>query len=423
MLSSLTRASVKPTQIASRAFLSTWNAVPQGPPDAILGVSEAFKKDVSADKMNLGVGAYRDDAGLPYVLTSVKKAERIMMENNMDKEYAGITGVPSFTKAAGALAYGDDSPAIKENRLAIAQSISGTGALRMGAEFFNAWFPHAKNVIVPNPTWGNHIPIMKNAGLGLEKYTYFDKQTNGLNIDGMLEDLQKAPKNTVVLLHACAHNPTGVDPTMEQWDQISKVMKERDHFAFFDMAYQGFASGDCSRDAYALRKFVDEGHQVVLAQSFAKNMGLYGERVGSFSIVCHDEQEKARVDSQLKIIIRPMYSNPPIHGAHIVSTVLNTPELKQEWLGEVKSMADRIITMRTQLRNHLENDFGSKKNWNHITDQIGMFCFSGMTPEQVNNIKNDWHVYLTQDGRISMAGISSANVKYLAEAIHNVTKD
>ncbi|KAI8645738.1 aspartate aminotransferase [Parasitella parasitica] len=423
MLSAISRTSVKPTQMASRAFVSTWNAVPQGPPDAILGVTEAFKKDTSPKKMNLGVGAYRDDGGKPFVLNSVKKAERLMIEKNMDKEYAGITGVPSFTKAAGALAYGDNSPVIGQDRLAIAQSISGTGALRMGAEFFNAWYPHAKNIIVPNPTWGNHIPIMKNAGLSLEKYTYFDKQTNGLNIDGMLEDIHKAPKNTIVLLHACAHNPTGVDPTKEQWDQISKAIKERDHFAFFDMAYQGFASGDCTRDAYALRKFVDDGHQVVLAQSFAKNMGLYGERVGSFSVACADAEEKARVDSQLKIIIRPMYSNPPIHGAHIVSTVLNTPELKSEWLGEVKTMADRIITMRDKLRGHLENDFGSKKSWNHITDQIGMFCYSGMTPQQVEKIKSDWHVYLTQDGRISMAGISSANVKYLAEAIHNVTKD
>ncbi|KAG1474005.1 hypothetical protein G6F56_000618 [Rhizopus delemar] len=423
MLSSITRTSIKPARMASRAFVSTWNSVTQGPPDAILGVSEAYKKDSSPNKMNLGVGAYRDDGGKPYVLTSVKKAENLMLEKNLDKEYAGITGVPAFTKAAGELAYGENSPAINENRLAISQSISGTGALRIGAEFLNAWYPHAKNIIVPNPTWGNHIPIMKNAGLSLEKYTYFDKNTNGLNIDGMLEDIHKAPKNTIVLLHACAHNPTGVDPTQEQWDQISKVIKEREHFAFFDMAYQGFASGDCTRDAYALRKFVAEGHQVVLAQSFAKNMGLYGERVGSFSIVCADAEEKTRVDSQLKIIIRPMYSNPPIHGAHIVSTVLNTPELKKEWLGEVKSMADRIITMREKLRGHLENDFGSKKSWRHITDQIGMFCYSGMTPEQVNKIKSDWHVYLTQDGRISMAGISSSNVKYLAEAIHNVTKD
>ncbi|KAI8967603.1 aspartate aminotransferase [Mycotypha africana] len=424
MLSSIARTTFKPTtRIASRAFVSTWNAVPQGPPDAILGVTEAYKKDTSPNKMNLGVGAYRDDGGKPFVLNAVKKAEQYMIGQNMDKEYAGITGVPSFTKAAGALAYGDDSSVISENRLAIAQSISGTGALRVGAEFLNAWYPHAKNIVVPNPTWGNHIPIMKNAGLSLEKYTYFDKSTNGLNIDGMLEDLHKAPKNTVVLLHACAHNPTGVDPTKEQWDQISQVIKERGHFPFFDMAYQGFASGDCTRDAYALRKFVAEGHQVILAQSFAKNMGLYGERVGSFSVVCADAEEKSRIDSQLKIIIRPMYSNPPIHGAHIVSTVLNTPELKQEWLGEVKHMADRIISMRTKLRNHLENDFGSKKSWNHITDQIGMFCYSGMTPQQVEKIKSDWHVYLTQDGRISMAGISSSNVKYLAEAIHNVTKD
>ncbi|KAI7898716.1 aspartate aminotransferase [Cokeromyces recurvatus] len=423
MLSNISKATIKSNRILSRAFISTWNSVPQGPPDAILGVTEAFKRDSSPNKMNLGVGAYRDDDGKPFVLSSVKKAEKVMMENNLDKEYAGITGSPSFTKAAGALAYGDSNPVITENRLAITQSISGTGALRIGGEFLNAWYPHAKNIIVPNPTWGNHIPIMKNSGLQLEKYTYFDKNTNGLNINGMLEDLHKAPKHTVVLLHACAHNPTGVDPTQEQWNQISKVIKEREHFPFFDMAYQGFASGDCTRDAYALRKFVEEGHQVILAQSFAKNMGLYGERVGSFSVVCADAEERARVESQLKIIIRPMYSNPPIHGAHIVSTVLNTPELKNEWLSEVKLMADRIITMRLKLREHLEKDFGSKKDWSHITNQIGMFCYSGMSPEQVNKIKSDWHVYLTQDGRISMAGMSSANVKYLAEAIHNVTKD
>ncbi|KAI8878166.1 aspartate aminotransferase [Backusella circina FSU 941] len=423
MLSMISRVYLKPSTMASRAFVSTWSSVPQGPPDAILGVTEAYKKDTDPNKMNLGVGAYRDDGGKPYVLSSVKKAEKIMMDKNMDKEYAGITGVPAFTKAAGELAFGDAGNIIADNKLAITQSISGTGALRIGAAFISKWYPHTKNVVVPNPTWGNHIPIMQHAGLSVEKYTYFDKQTNGLNINGMLEDLHKAPKNTVVLLHACAHNPTGVDPTKEQWDQISKVIKERDHFTFFDMAYQGFASGDCTRDAYALRKFVNDGHQVVLSQSFAKNMGLYGERVGSFSIVCADPEERARVESQLKIVVRPMYSNPPIHGAHIVSTVLNTPELKKEWLGEVKFMADRIIDMRHQLRNHLENTFHSKKKWNHITDQIGMFCFSGMTPEQVNKIRSDWHVYLTQDGRISMAGITTGNVKYLAEAIYNVTKD
>ncbi|CDS12997.1 Putative Aspartate aminotransferase [Lichtheimia ramosa] len=423
MLSAATRVAMRPSFMASRAFVSTWSNVPQGPPDAILGVTEAFKRDTNPNKMNLGVGAYRDDNGKPYVLNSVQKAEKLLLDQNLDKEYAGITGVPSFIDAAGRLAYGEDSALLKDKRVAITQSISGTGALRIGAAFLDSFYPHAKKVYVPNPTWGNHLPIFKHSGLEIEKYTYFDKNTNGLNINGMLEDIKAAPKNSVILLHACAHNPTGVDPTQQQWDEISQVVKDRDHFVFFDMAYQGFASGDCTRDAYALRKFASEGHQLVLSQSFAKNMGLYGERVGSFSVVCADAEEKARVESQLKILIRPMYSNPPIHGARLVSTVLNTPELKQEWLEEVKFMADRIITMRTKLRNHLEQDFGSKKNWEHITNQIGMFCFSGLTPEQVDKLKDDWHVYLTRDGRISMAGISSGNVKYLAEAIHNVTKD
>ncbi|CAO3650943.1 unnamed protein product [Cunninghamella blakesleeana] len=424
MLSSISRMAIsQPTRLASRAFVSTWSNVPQGPPDAILGVTEAFKKDTDPKKMNLGVGAYRDDSGKPYVLESVKKAEAILLEKNLDKEYAGITGVPAFTKAAAELAYGEDNTVLSENRVAITQSISGTGALNIGANFLQTFYPHAKTILVPNPTWGNHNAIFSRAGLKVEKYGYFDKQTNGLNIDAMLQDIKNAPKNTIVLLHACAHNPTGVDPTQEQWNEISQVIKDREHFAFFDMAYQGFASGDCTRDAYALRKFVNEGQQVVLSQSFAKNMGLYGERAGSFSVITADAEEKARVESQLKILIRPMYSNPPIHGARLVSTVLNTPELKQLWLDEVKLMADRIITMRTKLRDHLEKDFGSKKNWEHITNQIGMFCYSGMSPEQVDQLKDDWHVYLTRDGRISMAGISSGNVKYLAEAIHNVTKD
>ncbi|CAO3658484.1 unnamed protein product [Umbelopsis vinacea] len=422
MLSVAARSRTAVSVAASRSFLSTWSAVPQGPPDAILGVSDAFKKDTDSRKMNLGVGAYRDDNGKPFVLSSVRKAEKIIHENGLDKEYAGITGLPDFTKAAGELAYGDDSSPIKENRLAITQSISGTGALRIGAAFLSRFYPHAKKVYVPNPTWGNHIPIFGDSGMQVEKYRYFDKSSNGLDINGMLDDLKNAPKNSVVLLHACAHNPTGVDPTKEQWDEIAQVVKDRDHFSFFDMAYQGFATGDCTRDAYALRKFVSGNHPIVLSQSFAKNMGLYGERVGAFSVVCEDAAEKARVDSQIKILIRPMYSNPPINGARLVSTVLNTPELKEEWLGEVKFMADRIITMRNKLRGHLENDFGSKQSWNHITEQIGMFCYTGLSPEQVDKLRDDWHIYLTRDGRISIAGISSHNVKYLAEAIHNVTK-
>ncbi|RUS17675.1 aspartate aminotransferase [Endogone sp. FLAS-F59071] len=419
----ITRPSrVAPLAALATRSLSTWSNVPQGPPDAILGVTEAFKKDNDPRKMNLGVGAYRDDNGKPYVLNSVRKAEELLLSKKLDKEYLGITGLPTFTHAAGVLAYGEDSAVIKEDRLVITQSISGTGALRIGGALLERFYPHYKKIYLPNPTWGNHIPIFKDSGLQVERYRYFDPKTNGLDVNGLLEDVKKADKNSIILLHACAHNPTGVDPTQDQWNEISKAIKERDHFVFFDMAYQGFASGDCQRDAYAVRRFVSDGHRVCLSQSFAKNMGLYGERIGAFSVITDNSKEKAAVESQVKILIRPLYSNPPLTGARIVSEVLNTPKLKQEWLDEVKVMADRIITMRDKLRGHLENDFKSKLPWNHITDQIGMFCFSGLTPKQVEAIQSDWHVYLTKDGRISIAGISSGNVKYLAEAIHNVTK-
>ncbi|RKP23073.1 pyridoxal phosphate-dependent transferase [Syncephalis pseudoplumigaleata] len=403
--------------------VSTWANVPQGPPDPILGVTEAYKADQDPRKINLGVGAYRDDAGKPYVLTSVRKAEEALLGKQLDKEYLGITGLPSFTSAAAALAYGGENALLKDQRIAVTQSISGTGALRIGGAFLGRFYETgAKRIYLPTPSWGNHTPIFRDSGLEVAQYRYFDKNTNGLDLSGMLEDIKAMPRNSIVLLHACAHNPTGVDPTKAQWDQISQAIKERDHFVFFDMAYQGFASGDPTRDAYALRSFVEQGHRIMLAQSFAKNMGMYGERIGAFSILAESKEERQRVESQLKIIIRPMYSNPPLNGARIVSEVLNNNALRQEWLGEVKTMADRIITMRTKLYDHLVDDFGSKHSWNHIKDQIGMFCFTGLKPDQVEALKRDHHVYLTKDGRISIAGVSSHNVKYLAQAIHEVTK-
>lgn len=222
-------------------------------------------------------------------------------------------------------------------------------------------------------------------------------------------------------MHACAHNPTGVDPKPEQWAEISKLMKKRNLYPFFDMAYQGFASGSVDKDAHAVRSFLKDGHQIVLAQSFAKNMGLYGERAGAFTVVTDSKEEADRVMSQIKILIRPMYSNPPVHGARIVTEILSDAELKKEWLGNVKLMADRIISMRTSLKDNLTK-LGSSRNWEHITDQIGMFCFTGMDKNHVERITKDFSVYLTKDGRISMAGITSKNVGYLAEAMHTVTK-
>jgi aspartate aminotransferase len=236
-----------------------------------------------------------------------------------------------------------------------------------------------------------------------------------------MTDISAIPEGSVIMLHACAHNPTGVDPTPEQWKEMSAVIKQRGLLPFFDMAYQGFASGDIDTDAFGLRQFVADGHNVLLSQSFSKNMGLYGERTGAFTVVCADGEEAARVESQVKIIVRPLYSNPPRHGARIAAEVMSDPNLRAQWLVDVKTMADRIISMRTQLKDGLAAN-GSSKNWQHITDQIGMFCFTGMTPAQVEQITKEYSVYLTKDGRISVAGISSSNVGYLAEAMHAVTK-
>ncbi|RKP20874.1 putative aspartate aminotransferase [Rozella allomycis CSF55] len=393
-----------------------WSKVPRGPPDAIIGITEAFNNDKNPSRMNLGVGAYRDDDGKPYVLSSVKKAENII--SSMNKEYAGIAGVEDFTRASVRLAYKDS---VNLKNVAVVQSISGTGALRIGGEFLKRFYPHNKLVCLPTPTWGNHGAVFKDSGIDVTSYRYFDKNTNGLDLEGMLLDLKAFPERSVILLHACAHNPTGVDPSKSQWEEIANTIKARNHLVFFDMAYQGFASGDPNIDAFAVRYFAEQGIPILLAQSYAKNMGLYGERAGAFSVICESPDEAQSVLSQLKIIIRPMYSNPPIHGARIVSTILNSPEINQEWLGEVRLMADRITSMRAMLKKGLQEE-NSLLNWDHITNQIGMFCYTGLNPMQVDRLTKEFHIYLTKDGRISMAGINSKNVKYLAKAIHEVTK-
>lgn len=405
----------------ANSIVSSWNEVPLGPPDAILGITEAFKADTHPSKVNLGVGAYRDDSGKPYVLECIRKAETKLAENYKDKEYTGIAGVPDFVNLTAQLAFGSDLKALQEGRVAVAQSISGTGALRIGADFLSRFYKGNKSVYLPTPTWGNHGPIFRDAHVEVKSYRYFDPKTNGLDLNGMLQDIQNAPKGSIFLLHACAHNPTGVDPRPEEWKQIEAVIKEHGHVVFFDMAYQGFASGYPEKDSWAIRYFVENGHCPLVAQSYAKNMGLYGERIGALSVFCKDAEERSRVESQIKIIIRPMYSNPPIHGARLVATVLGDNELKALWLKEVKMMADRIKSMRDALKSELEK-LGSKHNWNHITDQIGMFCYTGLKADQVERLTKEFHIYLTKDGRISIAGINSSNVQYLAKAIHEVTK-
>eukprot|EP00515_Schizochytrium_aggregatum_P008908 CAMPEP_0202072884 /NCGR_PEP_ID=MMETSP0964-20121228/2704_1 /ASSEMBLY_ACC=CAM_ASM_000500 /TAXON_ID=4773 /ORGANISM="Schizochytrium aggregatum, Strain ATCC28209" /LENGTH=422 /DNA_ID=CAMNT_0048639951 /DNA_START=41 /DNA_END=1309 /DNA_ORIENTATION=- len=407
----------------ARALSSAWQEIPLGPADPILGLNDMFNKDTDGRKINLGVGAYRDDDGKPWVLPSVRAAERKILDSNINKEYLGIAGLSPFVNLSLKFAYGDDSVDLAEGRIAGVQTLSGTGACRLAGEFFNRFGISANNTIYqPNPTWGNHIPIFKNAGMDVKQYAYYNKETIGLDFEGMIRDIKAAPDGSVFLLHACAHNPTGVDPKVEQWKEISHEMKRKNHRAFFDCAYQGFASGDAEKDAAAIRLFVADGHQICLSQSYAKNFGLYGERVGAFSVVCADKEEAERVESQLKILIRPMYSNPPVNGARIVSTILEDPKLKPQWYSECKQMADRIIKMRELLKSNLHKA-GSTRNWEHVTNQIGMFCYSGITVEQVDRMRNEHHIYMTKDGRISMAGVTSKNVEYLAKALHEVTSN
>jgi len=404
---------------------SVWNKVEKGPEDPILGITVAYLKDTSMKKVNLGVGAYRDDIGRPYVLECVREAEKRIYDGKVDHEYLPIGGLQQFTKVSQELCLGRDSVVIKEKRAVTVQAISGTGALRLAGDFIHRFIDlpgdNKKTIYLPNPTWGNHIPIFKDAGLQTKTYKYYDEKTFGLDFDGLKGDMKGAPNNSMFLFHACAHNPTGVDPNQSQWKEISKIAKEKGHYVFVDLAYQGFASGDPEKDAFSVRTLINDGHNIGIAQSFAKNFGLYGERIGALTFITQDLKEAESVESQLKIMIRPMYSNPPIYGARVIGTILNDAKLTSQWRTEVKAMADRIITMREKLVSHLKG-FGSKKDWSHITNQIGMFCYTGLKPEQVDKLTNEHHIYLTRNGRISVAGLSSRNVEYVAKAIHEVTK-
>ncbi|XVE70431.1 hypothetical protein DITRI_Ditri10aG0072200 [Diplodiscus trichospermus] len=396
---------------------SVFAAVVRAPEDPILGVTVAYNKDPNPIKLNLGVGAYRTEEGKPLVLNVVRKAEQLLVNDQARvKEYLPILGLSEFNKLSAKLILGDDSPAIQENRVATAQCLSGTGSLRVGAEFLTKHY-HQRTIYIPLPSWGNHLKVFTMAGLSVKTYRYYDPTTRGLNFQGLLEDLGAAPAGAIVLLHACAHNPTGVDPTLEQWEQIRQLIRSNKLLPFFDSAYQGFASGSLDADAQPVRMFVADCGECLIAQSYAKNMGLYGERVGALSIVCKAADVASRVESQLKLVIRPMYSNPPIHGASIAATILKNSDMYNEWKIELKAMADRIISMRKQLYDALTAR-GTPGDWSHIIKQIGMFTFTGLNSDQVAFMTKEYHIYMTSDGRISMAGLSSKTVPHLADAIH-----
>ena len=405
------------TMSAGDSYLSK---VPMGPPDAILGIAQDFVASTAPGKVNVAIGAYRDAEGKPWVLPSVRAAEAKLLERGVNKEYAGIVGLPGFLEVAMRFAYGADCAALDEGRIAATQTLSGTGACRIAGEFYKRYLPEGTAVYLPDPTWGNHVAIMQEAGLEVKRYRYCDRKTCGLDCAGLLDDIAKAPDGSIFLLHACAHNPTGVDPSEAQWDEISAAILKKGHHVLLDCAYQGFASGDAEKDAFAIRKFLKDGHSLLLAQSFAKNFGLYGERVGSLSVACKDKEECGRVLSQIKRIIRPMYSSPPIHGALIVNEVLSDEALSKQYYKECTQMADRILKMRSLLREAIEAQ-GSEHNWERITDQIGMFAFTGMSKAMCDELTDEHAIFLTKDGRISIAGLNEDNVATVARAIHKVT--
>jgi aspartate aminotransferase len=399
---------------------SFFDGIEQAPEDAIFQTKTRYAADTSESKVNLGIGAYRTNDGKPWPLPSVKAAERLIIADpKLNMEYLPITGHAGFLDVACRLFMGDDFQGV--DRMAKCQAISGTGALRLAAEFIAEFFP-GKSVLISNPTWGNHKDVLNKARVDCQQYRYWDAKNRCLDLQGMLADIRAAPSGSVFMLHTCAHNPTGVDPSQDQWRQICAAIKSGGHFAWFDTAYQGFASGDVDFDGFAPRFFAAEGLEFIVSQSFAKNFGLYNQRAGAVYVLTPSATKAKAINSRLALYVRPMYSNPPAHGARIVHTILTDPQLKAQWLTEVKMMADRIIEMRQQLRAGVER-LGTPGTWNHITDQIGMFTYTGLTQAQCAAMIDKHHVYLLSSGRISMAGVNSGNADYIARAIDDVVRN
>lgn len=388
------------------ARAEVWSSVPLAPPDSIFALTAKYKDDTNPNKINLGVGAYRDENGKPWVLPVVKTAShKLEAQEDLDHEYLPITGLQQFTAAAQRLVLGEDSKAVKEGRVISVQTLSGTGANHLAALFFARFyqFPDEdhREIYISNPTWANHNAIISNVGLKPRVYPYYDAQSIGLDFDGFKRSLeQDAPKGSVILLHGCAHNPTGVDPTSSQWEEIAQIFEKRGHYAFFDSAYQGFATGDLEGDASAMRLFAARGIPMLVCQSFAKNAGLYNERVGALHVVASTKEEADRVKSQLSVLQRSEISNPPAYGARLVAMILTEPELFAAWKKDVQTMSGRIIRMRELLFDALETKYktpapAGRKDWNHIKEQIGMFSFTGLTPDQTKRLVEEYSVYLT----------------------------
>ena len=397
--------------------MSLFSAVEMAPRDPILGLNEQFAADTNPSKVNLGVGVYFDDQGKLPLLKCVQAAEQQMLAKPSPRGYLPMDGIAAYDAAVKGLVFGADSEPVKSGRVVTAQGIGGTGGLKIGADFLKKVSPNAK-VLISDPSWENHRALFTAAGFTVEAYPYYDAAKRGVNVEGMLVALRAAAPGTIVLLHACCHNPTGYDITPAQWDQVIAVIKERSLTPFLDMAYQGFGQG-IAEDGAVIQKFVAAGLEFFVSTSFSKSFSLYGERVGALSILCASKADAERVLSQVKIVIRTNYSNPQIHGAAVVAAVLNTPELRAQWEQELAEMRVRIKAMRQKLVDGLKAA-GVKQDMSFITQQVGMFSYSGLTKDQMVRLRSEFGVYGTDTGRMCVAALNSRNIDYVCNAIARV---
>ena len=397
--------------------MSLFTAVEMAPRDPILGLNEQFAADTNPNKVNLGVGVYFDDNGKLPLLQCVQAAEKTMMEKPAARGYLPIDGIAAYDAAVKSLVFGADSEPVKSGRIATVQGIGGTGGLKIGADFLKKLNPAAK-VLISDPSWENHRALFSSAGFIVESYRYYDAATRGVDFTGMLADLNAAAPGTIILLHACCHNPTGYDITGAQWDQVIAVVRAKNLVPFLDMAYQGFGNG-ITEDGAVIGKFVAAGLDFFVSTSFSKSFSLYGERVGALSVLCASKEEADRVLSQLKIVIRTNYSNPPIHGGAVVAAVLGSPELRAMWEKELAAMRVRIKAMRQKLVDGLKAA-GVQQDMSFITTQIGMFSYSGLTKDQMVRLRSEFGVYGTDTGRMCVAALNSKNIDYVCQAIAKV---
>jgi aromatic-amino-acid transaminase len=397
--------------------MSLFSAVEMAPRDPILGLNEQFNADTNPKKVNLGVGVYFDDNGKLPLLQCVQAAEQKMMAKPTARGYLPIDGIALYDAAVKALVFGADSEPVTSGRVATVQAIGGTGGLKIGADFLKKLSPNAK-VLISDPSWENHRALFTNAGFEVGTYAYYDAEKRGVNFDGMLESLKAAAPGTIVVLHACCHNPTGYDITAAQWDQVIEVLKAGKLTPFLDMAYQGFGHG-IQEDGAVIGKFVQSGMNFFVSTSFSKSFSLYGERVGGLSVLCQDKEEAGRVLSQLKIVIRTNYSNPPTHGGAVVAAVLNDAELRVLWEKELGEMRVRIKAMRQKLVDGLKAA-GVKQDMSFITSQIGMFSYSGLSKDQMVRLRDEFGVYGTDTGRMCVAALNSQNIDYVCASIAKV---